>query len=308
MALQLILALTLTQLHTPSLLPQPPAVTYAVPTGPDQVTIGWADNSTNETGFTVYLYGDIGYATVGTTGPNVTSASFGVNTSLARIFVVSASNGSGQTYSDTYIFSLARTGPPTSSGPAAPSNVAASVVSGTSATITWTDNATNESGYLLYRVEGTTQTLVPCPPPTVNSTSCTDTGLSPGSYYQYYVYSWNSSDVGSPGVGTIVHTPRPLPAPVLTDATGINSRTLSLHWTDNASDETGYTVYGYYPSLQPGRPAMYRVVAELEANSTTATFEAGSPGVTTILQVSVNRGAEKTYAQSAIWATNPMGL
>ena len=76
-------------------------------------------------------------------------------------------------------------------GPAAPTNVVAAATSTTRITITWTDKATNETGYLIQRWNGVVwATLVDGLP--ANSTNFVDTGLSPSTEYSYQVCATNS--------------------------------------------------------------------------------------------------------------------
>lgn len=262
------------------------------------VVVGWTDNSSNETGFKVYYYDSDGYVLLANTGANATSATVTYSemaTSLPRIFVVSAVNASGETFGDTYVFSLPRSSPV---GPiAAPTYVGTSNVTGTSATINWVDNATNESGYLVYRVLGSTQTLVPgCPAGTANLTTCTDTGLVAGTYYQYHVYAWNGGGTGYPGTGVIVHTPKPLPAPIITDASGTSPNSITLHWLDNATDETSHYVYEYVGGG-------YVFAGFAAANATSFVVASLTPSTQHLYVVLVNRGSESTYSPYGIWAT-----
>ncbi len=195
------------------------------------------------------------------------------------------------------MFTTARGAPGGVAGSPTPPTLGPTATSGTTATIKWTDNASNESGYLVYRVEGAVQTLVPgCSVSTPGLTTCTDSGLVPGTYYQYYVYAWNNTGVGSPATSVVAHTPKPLPAPIITDATGTTASSVTLHWQDNASDETGYTVFEY-------APGGYTQVATLPANATTATLTGLTSGTIHVYIITVNRGTDLTYSTTGIWAT-----
>ncbi len=282
--------------RTPPDAPAAPYMVSAVAVGQNTITIDWIDNADNETGFRVYRYANGAYLLIGSVGANVTTATiqgFNVDTSVAQIFTVAAYTASETVYADTYIFSQPKIA---SSGPvAAPRPIGASAT-GTTATIKWTDNATDESGYLVYRVDGFISTLVSCPSGP-NVTQCTDTGLTPGTYYQYFIYSWNASGVGSTGSSMVVHTPYPLPAPVLTDATAAGTTSIRLSWTDNATDESNYVVAEYNVN------GSYTVVATLPANTKTATITGLLPGSQHVYTVYAVRGVDVSYAPSAIWMT-----
>jgi hypothetical protein len=300
--------------HTASLAPAAPTATAAVATGPNSVRVDWLDNSTNEAGFNVYRYTSGGTFNLDGVAPaNATSLTVtnpGLNSAVATVFVVSAINGSGETNAQDYLYSLART-PPGGAGPTPPSYLP-TVVSSTSAQINWTDNATNEVGYLVYRVGGGPTVLVPgCSIVTANLTSCTDTGLTPGTYYQYYVYAWNNTGTGYPGTAEIVHTPNPLRAPEITSAyslfprissytTSSYVRPVTLNWKDLASDETGYRVLTYVDGAWAPVPG-----GDLPPNTTTftdLTFDFSAP-VTHVYTVLALRGSESVYAPFGFWAT-----
>jgi hypothetical protein len=304
--------------RTPSTAPSAPTVIAAVATSPNAARIDWQDNSSNEDGFKVYRYRNDGtYSLEATTAPNATSAAVAnsaIDTSTSIVFVVSAFNSGGETNALDYTFSLSRS-TPGGAGPTPPTYLSP-IVTGTAVTIRWADNATNEAGYLLYRVEGATSTLVPgCPISTPDLTSCVDTGRTPGTFYQYYLYAWNNAGASYPGTAILVHTPKPLPAPVMTaafdeqntrDLSGVANNQespITLRWQDNATDETEYRVYEYVRGsyvLQFG--------GTLPSNSTTLTvyptvgFPGGMP-TTHLYVVAVVRGTDVTYAPYPMWAT-----
>jgi hypothetical protein len=230
-----------------------------------------------------------------TTGPNVTSVAFtdvAMNTSTPQLFVLTAFNAAGETYADTYIYTTARSAPVGGLGAPTPTTT---TVSPTSTTINWVDNATGEVGYVIYRVIDNVTTQVGCPVSTPNLTTCTDTAVTPGKYAYYYVYPYNATDITNPKTGIVAHTPKPLPAPIITDAYGSSATAVTLHWQDNATDETGYTVYEYTGGVLVQ-------VATTPANGTTSTLTGLSAGTQHVYLVAVNRGTDVTYAPNAIWA------
>jgi alpha-tubulin suppressor-like RCC1 family protein len=310
--------------HTPSAAPVAPIATAAVATSPTTVRVDWLDKSTDESGFKIYRYLSNGtYVLDATTASNATSALVTdptLNTAGSAIFVVTAFNGSGETNDQGYVFSVARSNPSTT-GPASPT-FTSTAVTGTSATINWADNASNETGYLVYRVEGSQQTLVPnCQTNLAGLTSCTDIGLTPGVIYQYYVYSWNNTGVGSVGTSTIVKTPHPLGAVSVVDATGgavgatgtIPNSWITLHWTNNAPGALGYNIYEFvggayvlvlsYDVFGPSATSA-RIFGRPDPTGTTP-FLTNQPGTTHVYVVGTVRGADITYSEP-IWATTAL--
>ncbi len=286
--------------RTASAAPSAPVVVSAIATGPNSVALRWIDTASNETGYQIKRYNAGVYTPLASplpansTGGTFTSAS--MSTSTAQLFVVSALNAGGETFGDTYVFSLPLGAPTTTVSP--PASVSTGAVTGTSVTITWTDTASNESGYLVYRVVGGTQTLVNCPTSTPNLATCLDNGVTPNTYIQYYVYSWNSAGVGFAGTPIVVHTPQPLAAPVLTSAFGSSESSITVNWLDNSADETGFTVFEYAAGT-------YTPVASVGPNVTTATITGLATESFHVYTVAAVRGSPTTtqsYSPAGIWA------
>ncbi len=78
-------------------------------------------------------------------------------------------------------------------GPAAPTNLAANAVSTSQINLTWTDNATNETGFQLERsLDGSTNWSL-LASPGANATSYTDNNLNSGVRYYYRIRAVNTS-------------------------------------------------------------------------------------------------------------------
>jgi hypothetical protein len=127
--------------------------------------------------------------------------------------------------------------------PVAPGNVAASALSSTQVRITWSDAATNETGY---RIERATNggTFAQIATLGAGSTSHTDSGLLPSTTYAYRVVAYNDAGT-SPSNAVTVTTPASAAkpsAPTNLTATAISSSRITLRWTDTASNETGFKI------------------------------------------------------------------
>jgi uncharacterized repeat protein (TIGR01451 family) len=87
--------------------------------------------------------------------------------------------------------------------PAAPSNVQAVSVGTTSATLTWNDNSTNETGFHVYRQTGSGAFgLVATLPANGTSTdSFADSNLQPSTLYNYHIQAFDA--LGAAGYGSI---------------------------------------------------------------------------------------------------------
>ncbi len=285
--------------------PTAPSVGYAFPTGPNSVKVGWQDNSTNETGFRIHRY-TANASTDLITGPNVTSAVYSdptMSTASSHVFIISAIGATAETYADTYIFSRDLGPAETTLNP--PDFVSATNVTGTSATITWKNNATNNNGFLVYRLDGPNTVLVPtCSVSNPALTSCVDSGLTPGVFYQYFIYAWNNSGSARAGTSMMVHTPKPLAAPEIIDAEGSSlpgapTGSISLHWVDKSSDETGYEIYEY----ANGGLTLLTTVA---ANSTGYTVSGLPLNSLRVYTVAAVRSGDRAYSPFGIWSSTPV--
>ncbi|MEI7989421.1 MAG: fibronectin type III domain-containing protein, partial [Chloroflexota bacterium] len=128
--------------------------------------------------------------------------------------------------------------------PLAPSVLTATAFSTTQINLAWTDNATNETSFTIQRATNanfTGATNIPLIPS--NATSYSDTGLTANTTYYYRVSALNAvgSSAWSNTANATTQSANPLAPSVLT-ATAINSTQINLAWTDNASNETGFTI------------------------------------------------------------------
>lgn len=83
--------------------------------------------------------------------------------------------------------------PPTPTAPAAPTSLAATVVSRNQINLSWTDNANNEDGFKIERCAGSTCTnFVQVATVGANVTSYSNTGLTRNTTYRYRVRAYNT--------------------------------------------------------------------------------------------------------------------
>jgi hypothetical protein len=238
--------------------PNAPTTLAAAAASGTQIDLSWTDNSSDETGF--YVYGNI--AEFGTKpgtplamcGANATSFS---HTSLTAgtqyLYWVCAYNANGSS-------SDATANATTQSAPNAPTALAATGVGASQIDLTWMDNASTETGYYVYR--NTTNTKPGTATATLGASVNTysNTGLSVGTTYYFWVSAFNT--IGSSAtVTTSASIPNPPTAPSAFSATPVSATQITLAWTDNAANETGYYVYG---STGTTKPAV--LMATLAAN------------------------------------------
>ncbi|MFC1923843.1 C25 family cysteine peptidase [Chloroflexota bacterium] len=89
-----------------------------------------------------------------------------------------------------HIYIRTNTSPPVP--PAAPSGLTATAASSSQIDLNWTDNADNELGFYIERLDGISWTPIGEAGP--NATSYSDTGLTPDTTYWYRLQAYNSAD------------------------------------------------------------------------------------------------------------------
>ena len=134
--------------------------------------------------------------------------------------------------------------PGTPAAPAAPSALGAVPATATSVALSWTNDATNQSGFQLDRANNVnfTQGLITLVLPALPF-SYTDTanGIAPGSVFYYRIRATNNAGVSANSNIATVPIPQPPLTPTGAQVTGVTASEIDLSWTDNA----GHTATGY---------------------------------------------------------------
>jgi hypothetical protein len=255
-----------------------------------RVDLAWVDNSLNETAFTVQR-------AASTTGPwldiavlpaNTLAYSDPIgNTNRAYAYRVIASN----TVGDTAVYAAPSIGFPNetmvsdpsntvmvgtvpATTPAAPTNLSAAFQTGPQIALTWTDNATNETGFVIERaLDGVNFSVLVSVGPRNNtgSVSYIDTNVAPGNTYTYRVAAINAAGPSAYSnlASATIPAPPAAPSPVLATAVRINNRSarVTLTWA-NVANETGYEIQR---STSPDFTANLVIVNNIGADVTTYT-------------------------------------
>jgi subtilisin family serine protease len=121
-------------------------------------------------------------------------------------------------------------------------NVAAVPLTATQIRLTWTDNATNESGFKIDRSPDSGVTWAQAGTTSANATGWTNSGLQAATQYWYRVRSYDS--LGNSAWSSVVTaTTLPAPtAPASPSATPISATSIRVSWTDTSSSEQGFKV------------------------------------------------------------------
>jgi len=246
----------------------------------------WTDASLNETSFTVQRGSTINgpWTDLATVAANGTTYSYVVgNTTQAYFYRVIANNAVG--YSATPGFSTMLVtgvsepvviGTAPAQAPLAPTNLTAVLQTGPQVQLNWTDNATNETGFIIERrVLGGTFAPLPITVPANTGTGTvtyTDTTVAAGNTYEYQVRSVNAVGQSTPSNIASVAIPAPPAAPsnVLATAARSGNRNAKVTLTWNATNVTTETGFNIQRATDPAF-TINVVNATVGANVTTYT-------------------------------------
>ncbi len=156
--------------------------------------------------------------------------------------------------------------------PATPTQLVVTPASGTELDLTWTDNATNETGYEVWR-SISSGAWVRIAQLAVNAASYMDVGLTQGTNYSYFVRAVDSA--GSADSNTVNSaTPVPPQTPSGATVTYLSSYEVDLQWNDNSNNESGYKI------LRRVNNANFAQIGSLPPNSTRYQDTSAQPGIT----------------------------
>lgn len=128
---------------------------------------------------------------------------------------------------------------------AADTNLVATSNSSTRVSLTWRDNATNETGHVVERSSNGGQSFTTVATLGANATSYTDNTVSGSTTYQYRVRAFNATATAlNSNVASVTTLPIPTPplAPSGATATVQSARSVRFTWADNSNNETSFVI------------------------------------------------------------------
>jgi fibronectin type 3 domain-containing protein len=234
------------------------------------LVLTWVDTSTNETGFEIERSRQADFDNADTLTADMNQARYedsGLTPDTRYYYRVRAIGDIGPSaYSQTLVVdtpALPLTAPP------AASQLSAQAVSASRITLTWTDNADNEAGFILMTSQdaSTYEALFTT---AENVTTYAHEGLLPDTTYYYYVIAFNSAGESEASAVAQARTqPEPtLPptAPDNLDYSELTSNSVRLTWVDRSDDEEGFR-------LERSRSIDFTVVDSVTLDPDTATYQ-----------------------------------
>jgi FtsP/CotA-like multicopper oxidase with cupredoxin domain len=220
-----------------------------------QLMLTWNDNSINETEFVVQRFDGSVWADLGTVPsplnqPNThgarsfTDTTFRWNATLYLYRVVARNTiGYGGEFMSLSVQSVSAAVAIIKS----PTNLTAALQAGPQVSLAWTDNAANETGFSVQRsTDGVNFVQIGTAPARNNTGGVTfvDTAVALGNTYSYRVAAVNGANASAYSNIASVTVDVPL-APSNVAATAVrqgNNERVTLTWTDNANNESGFEI------------------------------------------------------------------
>ncbi|HEX8525314.1 MAG TPA: fibronectin type III domain-containing protein [Tepidisphaeraceae bacterium] len=223
--------------------PVAPTALSATATSPSQIVLSWTDNSNNETGFRIERATGAGsFAAIATLGAGVTSyADNGLAASTSYNYRVMAFNAVGDS-GQTNVVGATTLAQPTA--PVAPSTVVAAASGTSQVALSWSDNADNETSFVVERAIGAGAFAAIATLGT-DTTSYLDTTVVAATSYTYRVKAMNavgSSVYSNTASATTAAAPSVPVSPNQLAASAVDSTTVDLTWADNSSNETNFRI------------------------------------------------------------------
>ncbi len=240
--------------------PATPSGLAAVASSATDVALSWMDNATTETSQPIERSSNGGstWTVAFTAAADQTSyTDTGLTAGTTYLYRVQACSGVGCSgYSNTATV----TTPAPVGIPAPPTGLSVTPVSGTTASLTWTDQSNNETGFEVEHREagGSWSQLATLP---AGTQAAQVSGLTAGLLQEFRVRACNQAGCSAwTPVASVVMPPA---APSGLTATSVTATQVDLAWTDNSSNEVSFVV------LRGTSPAPTTQIATLPPNTTT---------------------------------------
>jgi hypothetical protein len=224
--------------------PTPPSNVTATAISSSQINLAWTDAATSESGYVIERWSGAYWTQIASLPTNYTSYSnTGLTAGTIYYYRVAATSSSGGLFYGPQVSATTQSALP--SLPSAPSGLTTAVVSSSQINLTWVDTSTNETGFNVERATATAGPWTTIATTGSNVVAYSSTGLASSTTYYFRVRSFNTagSSAYTPVVTATTQTTATLPAaPTGLSATGISTSQINLTWTDNSTNEQGFSI------------------------------------------------------------------
>lgn len=243
--------------------PATPTNLTAIASGTSVINLTWTDNATTETSFVLQrsLSAGSGFVTIATLPSNINSYSnTGLNSATTYHYKVQATNSGGGSAWSNIANATTAAGPPI-----APTNLIATAAGASTINLIWTDNASNETSFVLQRSLSGSSGFATIATIAANTISYSNTGLNGSTTYFYRVHASNSNgnSAWSNVANATTASAGPPAAPSNLTAVSAGCNSIKLTWLDNSSNETNFEL-----RRSTSQNGTYTTVATLPANTT----------------------------------------
>lgn len=233
--------------------PAKPTNLFVTAIGANEIDLVWSDNSSNELGFKIQRRDNntTTWVDIASVGANVTSykdmlAKPGTNYSY-RVLATNTAGVSG--WSNEHNAVTAPGGNPNPGVlPNTPTGLKLKASYSNEVTVSWTDTADNETGFLVQRRDNNGGSWTDAGSVGANTSTFVDTAVSGGRNYSYRVLAFNDNGQGVWSNENNVVTPvgnnavsKPT-APSAVTATAVSSSQINVSWKDNSTGELGFAI------------------------------------------------------------------
>jgi len=180
--------------------------------------------------------------------------------------------------------------------PFRPSNLSATALGGNQIDLAWTDNASDEEGFKIYRTTGATSVYSEVATVSADLTTYSDPGLPGGVTYYYRVRAYHAGGLSSYSNEVSATTSTAPPAtPSSLAATAVSSGQINLTWIDNANNESGFKL-----ERKLGAGGTYAEIASVGANLASYSNTGLAASTTYYFRVrAYNAGGNSAYSNEA---------
>jgi uncharacterized delta-60 repeat protein len=202
------------------------------------IVIQWADNSWDESSFIIERSGNSGTTEFELAANSATFTDNNVDTGIEYQYRVRARNMVGSSgWSNPSLITIPKPVPPV-----APTSLQVSQLSSLRFHLTWTDNAGNETGFVIERFVVGRPELYLTDTLESDVESYIDGSIAASIMYNYRVLATNADGVSASNSFSIMYViPLPNP-PSAVVATFVKRGVFSVQWQDNSDNETGFAL------------------------------------------------------------------